>query len=58
MIIFFNLCNILITFQTFINDVLKKYLNIFYITYFDDIFIYNNIKKKHIHYINKILKKL
>ena len=58
MIIFFNLYNISTIFQIFINDVLKKYLNIFCIIYFDDILIYNNIKKKHIHYINKILKKL
>ena len=58
MIIFFNLCNVLIIFQIFINDVLREYLNIFYIIYFDDILIYNNIKKKYIHYINKILKKL
>ena len=36
---------------------LKKYLNVFYITYFDDIFIYNNIKKEHVFYIKKVLKK-
>ena len=46
MIMLFNLCNFSITFQIFINNVLKKYLNVFYITYFDDILIYNNIKKK------------
>ena len=57
-IIFFNLCNALATFQTFINNILKKYLNVFYITYFDDIFIYNNIKKKHVFHVRKILKKL
>ena len=56
-IIFFKLYNIFVTFQIFINDVLRKYLNIFYITYFDDIFIYNNIKKKYIQYVNKMLKK-
>ena len=57
-IIFFNLYNVLTIFQTFINDILKEYLNIFCITYFNDILIYSNIKKKYIHYINKILKKL
>ena len=36
---------------------LKEYLNVFCITYFDDIFIYNNIKKKHVFHIGKILKK-
>ena len=37
---------------------LKEYLNVFYITYFNIIFIYSNIKKEYIYYINKILKKL
>ena len=55
---FFNLYNVSITFQIFINNVLKKYLNVFYITYFNDILIYNNIKEKHLHYINKMLNKL
>ena len=54
----FNLYNVSITFQVFINDVLKEYLNVFYITYFDDILIYNNIKEKHLYHINKILNKL
>ena len=44
-IMFFKLCNALITFQIFINDVFKKYLNVFYIAYLNDILIYNNIKK-------------
>ena len=39
---FFDLCNIFATFQIFINDILKKYFDVFYTTYFDDIFIYNN----------------
>ena len=56
-IIFFELCNILVIFQIFINDVLKKYLNVFCTTYLNDIFIYNDIKKEHIHYIKKKLKK-
>ena len=58
MIMFFNLYNAPITFQVFINDVLKEYLNVFYIAYFNDIFIYNNIKEKHFHHINKMLNKL
>ena len=57
-IIFFGLYNASTIFQIFINDILKEYLNIFYTIYFDDILIYNNIKKKHIYYIDKILKKL
>ena len=48
MMMSFKLCNASITFQTFINNVLRKYLNVFYIVYLNDILIYNNIKKKHI----------
>ena len=58
MIMLFNLCNASITFQAFINDVLREYLNVFCIAYFDDILIYSNIKEKHLHYVDKILNKL
>ena len=58
MIILFDLYNVFVTFQIFINDVLREYLNVFYTTYFDDIFIYNNIKKEHVFHVKKILKKL
>ena len=54
----FELYNALNTFQTFINDILREYLNIFYFAYLNDILIYNNIKKKHINYIKKVFKKL
>ena len=54
----FELFNALIIFQTFINNVFKKYLNVFYIIYLNDILIYNNIKKKYMQHISKILKKL
>ena len=57
-IIFFKLYNALAIFQIFINNVLKKYLNIFYIIYLNNILIYDNIKKKYIYYMKKILKKL
>ena len=57
-IISFELCNVLIIFQIFINKILKKYLNNFYNVYFDNIFIYNNFEKKHIIYVKKILFKL
>ena len=57
-IMLFDLYNVFIIFQIFINNVLKEYLNAFYITYFNDIFIYNNIKKKHVFHVKKVLKKL
>lgn len=57
-IIFFELYNALNTFQTFINNILKKYLNDSYLTYLNNIQIYNNNKKKYIKYIRKIFEKL
>ena len=57
-IIFFKLYNAPVIFQAFINNILRKYLNIFYIAYLNNILIYNNIKKEYIYYMRKILKKL
>jgi len=54
----FKLCNVLITFQSFINKTLSLYLNDFYIIYINNILIYNNIKTKHKNYINKVFAKL
>ena len=44
----FKLYNASTTFQIFINNILREYLNIFYTIYLDNIFIYNNIKNKYI----------
>ena len=57
-IISFKLYNALAIFQAFINNVLREYLNIFYIVYLNNIFIYNNIKEEYIYHVKKILKKL
>ncbi len=35
-----------------------NYLNDFVITYLNDIIMYNNIKKKHIQHVKKILQRL
>ena len=45
-------------FQTFINFTLKKYLNDFCTSYLNDIFIYNDNKKKHIAHVFKMLERL
>ena len=55
---FFELCNALNTFQAFINDILREYLDIFYFAYLNDILIYNNIKKEYINYMKKVFEKL
>jgi len=57
-VISFELCNALIMFQSFINKILNLYLDDFCTIYINNILIYNNIKKKHKNYINKVLAKL
>ena len=54
----FDLCNALETFQLYINDVLKEYLNDFCIVYLNDVLIYSNNKEDHIKHVRKILNKL
>ena len=57
-IMFFDLYNAFETFQSFINVILRKYLNEFCIVYVNDILMYNNIKEKHVNHIRKIFVKL
>ena len=47
-IIPFELYNASITFQIFINNTLREYLDIFYTIYLDNILIYSNIKDEYI----------
>ena len=54
----FELINVLITFQRFVNQVLQKKLNKEVITYINDIFIMKKTKEEHRERIRKILKKL
>jgi hypothetical protein len=56
-IISFNLTNTPVTFQAYINEALKDYLDIFYITYLDNICIYNRFIEKHEKYVRLILKR-
>jgi hypothetical protein len=42
LVMLFGLSNIFVTFQARINKVLYLYLDIFYITYIDDILVYSN----------------
>ena len=52
----FELTNASATFQTYINNVLRKYLNKFVIVYLDDILVYFKTKKKHVHHVQKVLE--
>src|SRR5205809_7537339 len=53
---FFNLINISITFQVYINKTLSDLLDVCYIIYLDDILIYFNFKKQHHYHIHKVLE--
>jgi len=44
----FSLINVPASFQTFINDILREYLDIFVVAYLDDILIYSTNEKDHI----------
>ena len=55
-IILFELINVLIIMQSLINNILREYLNKFYIIYLNNILIFLNNKKEHVGHITKILK--
>jgi hypothetical protein len=55
---FFNFINALASFQAFINDIFREYLDIFVVAYLDDILIYLINKKDYIKQVNLILKTL
>ncbi len=56
-VIFFELYNVPITFQFFINKTLSFYLNNFCIVYIDNILVYSNIETEYKNYINKVFAK-
>ena len=52
----FELTNVSTTFQDFINDTLRDYLNIFVVAYLDDILIYFEIMKQYVKHVKKVLE--
>jgi hypothetical protein len=54
----FELCNDLVTYQHYMNDVFFDYLNEFVSIYINDILIYNNFKEKHVKHVKKLLQRL
>ena len=54
----FDLINASVTFQTFVNNVLRRYLNQFIIVYLNDILVYSKTKKEHVQHVKKILQTL
>ena len=51
----FGLINVSVTFQALVNDVLRKFLDIFTLTYLDDILIYLRTKKEHKEHVRQVL---
>jgi hypothetical protein len=51
----FSLTNAPATYQALVNNVLREHLDIFVITYLDNILIYSQSKKEHKEHIYKIL---
>ena len=58
LIMSFDLINASVTFQTFVNNVLRRYLNQFIIVYLNDILVYLKTKKEHVQHVRKVLQTL
>ena len=54
----FSLANAPSSFQHYINDTLRDYLNVFCTAYIDDILIYSNSWEEHTAHIKKVLERL
>ena len=54
----FGLTNAPATFQAFINNVLREYLDQFVVVYLDDILIYSRTKEEHVQHVQKVLQAL
>jgi len=46
------------TFQRFINDALREYLDRFCSAYLDDILIYSKSKEEHLEHVRQVLERL
>jgi Reverse transcriptase (RNA-dependent DNA polymerase) len=54
----FSLINASMTFQSYINEALRGYLDIFYITYLDDIMVYSERVEDYKEHVRKVLERL
>ncbi len=53
----FELANAFVTFQSYINFALRKFLDVFVIIYLNDILIYSQNEKKHTNHVRLVLKR-
>ena len=51
----FGLTNAPATFQAYINNVLRKYLDVFVVVYLDDILVYSKTYDDHVRDVRKVL---
>jgi hypothetical protein len=54
----FGLTNAPASFQAYANDCLHEFLDIFCVVYLDDVLIFSNTLKEHIHHVKKVLSRL
>ncbi|KAI7411517.1 hypothetical protein KC336_g12012 [Hortaea werneckii] len=54
----FGLTNAPATFQAYINNVLRKYLDVFVVVYLDDILVYSKTYEDHVQHVRKVLQAL
>ena len=54
----FRLTNASKTFQTYINNVLREYLDVFVVVYLDDILVYFKDEQTHQIHVRKVLEAL
>ena len=54
----FGLCNAPGTFQAFINETLRDFLDVFCTAYLDDILVYSSTERDHVHHVRQVLEKL
>ena len=47
----FSLTNILASFQELINNMIREYLNVFALTYLDNILIFSTTYKEHVQHV-------
>ena len=58
LVMLFELFNVSVSFQNYINNILQDYLDVFCTTYINDILIYSDILKEHRQHVQQILQKL
>jgi hypothetical protein len=54
----FGLCNTPGTFQSYINNLILDYLDIFCTAYLDDVLVYSNTPEEHTEHVLKVLRRL